>query len=294
LNNLRKNDRMKTLLTIAISLTFATTAVRAQTLSAYQSIINGQSPTYYNTLDNTTALVPTVGTGTFTASGAGYGSDLWGNANDAVSFSALANYLTGSGSIISGAGAANGVGSLSLLFYLPSTVPNTAYLFSDTDTGTTSMFAFDISGGNTWQLKLGNTTKSLTGAPAITANTWYYLGLTYDRTGVVAGVNGVNWYLGALGGTLSSGFIQNGGSGNISATSTLGDGGAFILGNRRAFNNTMGINSEVDELATWNTQLSSTLIQAQFAAVTVPEPSTCAVLGLSGLLVLWKRRAFRA
>jgi len=291
---------MKKLLTITISLTFATAAVRAD-LANYQSTVNGSANLlYYNTLDSATALAPTVGTGTFTSTGTSYGLDYWGNANSAVTYpTVVTDYLSlPNSAVISQAGSATGIGSLSMLFYLPSTVPTTGYLFSDSET-TGSMFAFDISGGNTFQLKLGSITKSLTGAlpaPAVTANTWYYLAVTYDRTGVAPGVNGVNYYLGVVGGSLSSGFIQNGGTGNISATSTLGANGSFILGSRLGTKNSMGVDSAVDEFATWSSQLTATDIQNQFSALTttVPEPSTCALLGLSGLLVLWVRRTFRA
>jgi len=284
----------KLLTTIAISLAFATAAVRAD-LANYQTTVSGQSPAYDFHFDN--SLSSAVGSATFTANGgATYGTDYSGNATDAALFPALTDYLSlASPNVISGAGTATAIGSMSLLFYLPSTVPNTAYLFSDTDTGTTGLFAFDISGGTSFQLKIGNTTKTLTGTPAITANTWYYLGLTYNLNGTAGGVNGVNWYLGAAGGSLSSGFLQKGGTGNINTTSTLGDAGTFIVGNRRAFNNGMGLGSEIDELTTWSSQLTATDIQNQFNALTttVPEPSTCALLGLSGLLVLWRRRAFR-
>ena len=285
---------MKTLLTIAISLTFATTAVRAD-IANYQTTVSGQSPTYDFHFDNSLSSVGN--TATFTANGgATYGTDYSGNATDAALFPALTDYLSlASPNVISGAGTATAIGSMSLLFYLPSTVPNTAYLFSDSETSG-SMFSFDISGGTSFQLKIGNLTKTLIGTPAITPNTWYYLGLTYNLTGTAVGVNGVNWYLGTAGGSLSSGFVQKGGTGNINTTSTLGDAGTFIVGNRRAFNNTFGVGSELDELATWSTALDSSVISAQFNALTtsVPEPSTCAVLGLGGLLVLWKRRAFWA
>jgi hypothetical protein len=286
----------KLLTTIAISLAFATTAVRAD-LANYQSTVTGQSPTYDFHFDN--SLVDSVGgTATFTANvGATFGSDYSGNANDAVSFpSATTGYLSlASPVVISGEGTATAIGSMSMLFYLPNTVPGTGYLFSDSETSA-SEFAFDESGG-AFQLKVGNKTIALTGAPTPTANTWYYLGLTYNLSGTAVGVNGVNWYLGAAGGTLTSGFYQKGtigGTTYISTTATLGDGGTFILGNRRAFNNTFGVGSELDELATWSTALDSSVISAQFNALTttVPEPSTCAVLGLSGLL-LFARRTFR-
>lgn len=276
---------MKTLLTIAISLAFATTAVRAQTAADYQSTISGQSPTYDFNFDNSLSSVGN--TATFTASGtAGFGSDAWGNANDAVSFSALTDYLSlASPLIISGAGTLTAIGSMSMLFYMPSTVPSTAYLFSDSDVS--PYFALGMSGG-VFSLKIAN--KSFT-IPTPTANTWYYFGLTYNLNGTVTGVNGATWYLGAVGGTLSSGFLQKGGSGNINTTTTMGDGGTFILGNRRAENNTL-VDGEIDELATWNTALSSSQIDSQFAAliVPVPEPSACILFGAGGLLVLWTRR----
>jgi hypothetical protein len=278
---------MKTLLTIAISLAFATVAVRAD-MANYQSTVTGQSPTYDFHFDN--SLVDSVGgTATFTASGAGFGTDYSGNPNDAVSFSALADNLTlASPLIISGAGTTTAIGSMSMLFYMPSTVPSTAYLFSDHDTS--PYFALAMSGG-VFGLKIVNLTVTL---PTPTANTWYYFGLTYNLNGTATGVNGANWYLGAVGGTLSSGFIQKGGSGNINTTTTMGDGGTFDLGNRRAFNNSL-VGGEIDELATWNSQLSSGQITSQFNALTVsvPEPSACILFGAGGLLVLWKRRAFR-
>jgi len=45
-----------------MSLAFATAAVHGQDLPTYQSTVAGQSPYYYNNLDN--SLAPSVGTGT--------------------------------------------------------------------------------------------------------------------------------------------------------------------------------------------------------------------------------------
>jgi hypothetical protein len=282
----------QTQLIIAASLTLASISIQAQ-LANYESTVNGQSPSYFFTFNNS-SLSDSLGSGaTFSpSSGATFGSDYFGNANNAALLPALTDNLSiASPNIISGADIATAIGSISMLFYLSSTVPNTGYLFSEGDATSGSYFAFDISGGNTFQLKMGNTTKSLTGAPAITTDTWYYLALSYNRNGVVTGVNGVNWYLGAAGGSLESGFFQNGGTGNISATSTLGDGGTFILDNRRAENNSMGLNSEVDELATWNTALTSSQITSQFDAVAVPEPANFTLFaGLGGLLLIGARR----
>src|SRR5882672_4769512 len=121
---------MKKLLIITIGLAFATTVVRAQDLSTYQGIINGQAPLYYNTLDNT--LAPSTGTGTFSATaGSTSTSDYFGNANNAVAFAATTDqlsYATG-GNIISGSGTATPSGSLSFLFETPATFGSTMYLF---------------------------------------------------------------------------------------------------------------------------------------------------------------------
>jgi hypothetical protein len=118
----------------------------------------------------------------------------------------------------------------------------------------------------------------------------------------------INLYLGAAGsGTLASGTIGrqvNGTLGNkISSTAVLGDGLGFVLGNRQtnnasgqaaAFNIGGTSPGAVDELAIWNgTVLNSTQIQDQFNALIVPEPSTYAVLGIGGLLLLWVRRFAR-
>jgi hypothetical protein len=279
----------KSQLIIAAGLMLASISTRAD-VANYQSTVSGQTPGYYFHFDN--SLVDSVGgTAAFTANGsATFGSDYSANANDAALFPVVTDYLSlASPTIISGENTSTAVGSLSLLFYLPSTVPNTAYLFSDSET-TGSEFAFDISGGNTFQLKIGNLTSSLSGTPTITLATWYYLSVTYNLNGTATGVNGVNWYLGVPGGSLSSGFIQKGGTGNINTTSTLGNGGTFDLGNRLLHNNSFGAGSEIDELATWNTALSSSQIQAQFSAVTVPEPSTWAMVSIGMLTLLRFRR----
>lgn len=295
---------MKTFLALSISLAFATAVVRAD-LANYQTTVSGQSPAYYFNFDNSLSSVGN--TATFTANGgATFGSDYFANANDAALFPATSDYLSLANppAVISGEGTTTAVGSLSLLFYVPATIPTTGYYFSDSETtggaanGQTanSAFSFQIaSAAGAVTLKAGN--QSITTLPSVTASTWYYLALTYNLNGTAVGVNGINWYLGAVGGTLSSGFKQKGGTGNISTTATLGDGLTFVVGNKQAAvtgtpATTAGVaGGEIDELATWSSALTAGQIQAQFAAV--PEPSTCAVLGLSGLLVLFARKTFR-
>ena len=296
---------MKTYLALSISLAFATAAVRAQTLSDYQTIINGQSPLYYNTLDNT--LAPTVGTGTFSATaGATFTTDYFGNASDAVSFAASSDqlsYATGANIIANSGGVTTPIGSLSLLFYTPNTIlSGTQYIFSNGDTSSAGQFAALIANGNL-NIKIANKTFSSATTPSLpnlTGGVWYYLALTWNEGGVAAGVNGVNYYLGVAGQSsfASTGFMQRGGTGNYNSTTALGDGGAFVLSGHQLsatggfqLSGNPGI---VDELATWNSQLTSGQITSQFdALIPVPEPSTCILFGACGLLVLWTRRTFR-
>jgi hypothetical protein len=305
---------MKKILTIAISLSFATVAIHAQTLAAYESTVTGQSPSYYNTLDSSTVLAPTVGTGTFTSTGTSFTSDYFGNANDAVSFSGPTNTdaLNSPGSpndILSN----HTLGSLSLLFYMPAGTPGTQYIFSDGEATTAvgtepaaTALSLDFSSG-TFQLKSGNTSTTLTSLSVPAANTWYYFAATWNTT-VSSNSSAINVYLGAVGsGTLASGTIGrqvNGTLGNkISSTAVIGDGLGFVLGNRQTQGSgqTAGFNiggtspGADDELAIWNgTVLSSGQIQNQFSALTVPEPSSVALVGIGTLILLCFHRKIGA
>ncbi|HVU28683.1 MAG TPA: hypothetical protein VHG71_13245 [Verrucomicrobiae bacterium] len=296
---------MKTKIPVTLSLICVTTSALAD-IANYQSTISSQSPAYYFNFDN--SLSSAGNTATFTANGtAGFGADYSGNANGAASFPAASDYLSLSSTIISGQGTATAVGSLSLLFYVPATIPTTGYYFSDGETTggaangqpANSAFAFQISSSaGALTLKVANV--SITGLPNVTADTWYYLGITYDLNGTTTDINGVNWYLGAIDGSLSSGFKQKGGSGNINSTGTLGDGLGFIAGNKQAAitvappgSSTAGVaGGAIDELATWDTALSADQIQAQFNALTtaVPEPSSEILVGIGALLLVQLRR----
>ena len=101
--------------------------------SNYQSVIIGQSPSYYFKFDGN--LVDAIGgTATFTANGGAiFGGDYFGNANGAASFPAATSGLTlSSPVIINGAGSTPSSGSLSLLFDLTAAT-GTEYLFSDSE-----------------------------------------------------------------------------------------------------------------------------------------------------------------
>ena len=240
--------------------------------SNYQSVIIGQSPSYYFKFDGN--LVDAIGgTVTFTANGgATFGGDYFGNANGAASFPAATSGLTlSSPVIINGAGSTASSGSLSLLFDLTAAT-GTEYLFSDSENtsgtgGSTgaahSAFALDFSSG-TFQLKAGNKSIADATLPAPAAGSWYYFACTWNFNGTTN--DQINWWIGPVGGTLISG--DNISTGNrLSSDATLGDGVMFVLGNRRALNNSP--TGEFDELATWSTQLNASQIASQFSALTV-------------------------
>ncbi len=278
--------------------------------ASYQSTIAGQNPTYLNHFDN--SLAPTTGSGTFTATGgATAGSDAWGNANSAVSFATTTDQLSVAGSggnnIINNVGTGStSVGSLSLLFYVPSTwntptpgVTNNMIIFSQGDASANSgNFSMNTLGTGLIQFKAWNRTEAM-GTVNLQPSTWYYTAITWDST-VASGATAVNWYLGAMGsGTLYSGSYNRGSSSpNVDTTKPFGNPGDFTLSGKQGTvgaATTTGLASganpgEVDELATWNSVLSSTQINAQFAATTIPEPSTFAVLGVAGLLLIGSRR----
>jgi hypothetical protein len=257
-------------------------------------------------LDNT--LVPTVGTGTLvpnpSSTAWGYTNDYYGNANAAVLFSNTAASVVdthGTDEIYnSGTTTAASVGSLSLLFYTPNTNINTStrYIFSNGDSS--------LTGGQEFYLKLANNNLLITAAGNISTITnsttlvpgsWYYWACTWNFNGIATGVNGVNYYLGLAGSpvsSLTSSFKQRGGTGNISSTSILGNGGTFdISGTVEQTGGGFQVSGApglVEDFATWSNQLTTAQIDSQFTTLQIPEPSTLALLGLGGLLALFARR----
>jgi hypothetical protein len=120
----------------------------------------------------------------------------------------------------------------------------------------------------------------------IALNTWYYLGVTWDET---RNSGELKYYIGQIGGVLSSNSF------NINDASVVGNDGTFFLGNKDSnFGNayrTPSGDGAVDELAIWNSELASTLINAQFNSFTaIPEPASCLLFGLGGLVFTLRRR----
>ena len=263
--------------------------------SAYQSVIASQFPMYFNPLEN--SLVPSVGTGTFVASatGTGFGNDYFGNANGAASFSENLGQLSvaNGGNIVNGVGAAGSIGSLCLLFCTPNTsLTNTAYVFSNGDvqtSGTGYQFALNLNSAGQLVLKAGNKTITNSVAP-LNGGTWYYYAATWDFSGANSTNYGIHYYLGVAGqpaSFLSSGFVQRGGTGNISSTAILGTNGPFVLSGKQPPANsgsgfqTGGNPGLVDELATWNLQLSAGQIADQFSALILSSGGQPPLLSIS-------------
>jgi hypothetical protein len=316
---------MKIKISIALSMLLAAAAAHAQTLAGYESTVEGQSPSDYFTFDNS-SLADTYSAAAFTnTSGATFASDYFGDANSGVTFAANTDNLgLPNNALLSGSGTATATGSFSFLFKTPSTLPTgTSYILSDGEstgspasgsgeTGSDNALALGYSGG-AFDLKVGNKTLtvgqslingSLSGS-AITLNpsTWYYFAMAYDLNTIASDSQDVSYYLGQAGQSsfLVSGIVEKGGSGNISSTADLGDGQAFALGDKQSSILGNGASSqyaawtggEVDELATWNSDLTSSQVLAQLNALVVPEPSTGIFLSAGMLLLACSRRAFR-
>ncbi|HTS19891.1 MAG TPA: PEP-CTERM sorting domain-containing protein [Verrucomicrobiae bacterium] len=295
---------MKTCLTIAVGLAFAVAAVCAQNLPTYQGIISGQSPYYYNSLDGT--YTPTIGTGTLvpSANDTGFGSDYFGNAGDALYFTdtvARATDAIGTHEIYnSGVANANSIGSMSFMFYVPTnalTSTSARYIF---DNGDSSPDDFYLKMSNSVLLLAVGNISTITNATSLVPGTWYYWAATWNFSGANSSAYGINWYLGAAGGSvtsLTSGFKQRGGSGNISSSAILGSGSTFELSGQPAGSGGFqisGVPGLVDEVATWSNQLNVAQIDSQYdALIIVPEPATLALVGIGGLFLLFGRGTFR-
>lgn len=277
---------MKTKIAAALTL-LSVVAVRAD-IANYDATIASQSPLeQFNFADSLNATANNdSGPGAFTAgANTAYTSDLSGNANGALSVTANATsggYTMADNNFVTGQGTENSVGTLSFLFNL-SSVSGTEYFLSiggDT-TSDANAFALAIS-GNSPELKLGGHSAVL---PTLTANEWYYIGVTWDFNGTTSDT--ATYYIGELGGTLSSTTVSGyAATAEVGGTSgETGSDGDIVVGNRQA--NNSGMEGDYGTLATWSSQLSSTQITNQFDALTttVPEPSTTACVGFGGLLL---------
>ena len=273
---------------IAAALTVLSVVSARADIANYDATIASQSPLeQFNFADSLSATANNDGgPGAFTAgANTAYATDLSGNANGALSVTANATgggYTMADNNFISGQGTVDSVGTLSFLFNI-SSVTGTEYFLSvgGDVTSDANAMALAISGG-TPELKIGGHSGVL---PALTANTWYYLGVTWDFNGTTS--DSATYYIGKLGGTLNSGTLTGyAATAEVGGTSgETGSSGDIVVGNRQA--NNSGMAGDYGTLATWSSQLGSTQITNQFDALTttVPEPSTTACVGAGGLLL---------
>jgi len=291
---------MKIWLASAAAFLALASRAQAQTAAAYQASVTSQSPAYYFTFDNT--LTDSVG-GSLSlvagGTGGGYANDYFGNASSSRFFSSSTDSASTTTDIIPGGGptggnaAATGIGSLSFLFRTLDTAPSgQRFLYAQGNTtgnaNSFSLFIENTSNTDPGSLKLrvGNgPTSTLLAAASMLADSWYYFAVTYDET---RDAGEVLWYLGAAGGSLVTGGV------NIGNVAVAGDNGTFTLGNSvvggtGAYRNPG--NGQVDELAIWNRELSSSEVNSQFSTLAVPEPSVLALFALGGFAAVQRKRS---
>lgn len=254
----------------------------AQTLSNYQYVVSGQSPTAYFKLDGTltNAVNDEVVLESFSG---GYAFDVYRNTSNCWFFveqfnTAYLQYLTDS--LINGGGTsnvnANAKGSITFLFRMLSgpNIGGQRFLFDATTTagmGTSNHNALSLflendtstNNPNSLKLRFGDVTTTIMQATNRIASGWYYFALTYDEARVP---NKAIWYLGPAGGVLSTGMTTN------SADAVAGEGTGLIIGQRAGYSAAFRSpgRGRIDEFAIWARELSSTEISNQF--VTLPQP----------------------
>jgi len=160
-------------------------------------------------------------------------------------------------------------------------------------TSASNALAFFLGNAGTFNgadLRVGNTTMNLSGSNALALSTWYYLGITWKEN---RNTGEVLWSFGQVGGILSNGTM------NINDLAVVGNNGTFTIGNaspsaNSAFREGSSLGN-IDELATYDYELSSAAINSQFGALVVPEPSTLVLCGsaLVGLCMTVRRRSVK-
>jgi hypothetical protein len=188
---------------------------------------------------------------------------------------------------------------MSFLFYTPTnslSSTSARYLF---DNGDSSPNDFYLKLSNSVLFAAAGNVATLTNSTSIQPGTWYYWAATWNFSGANSNAFGIHWYVGPAGepvGSLTTGFRQRGGTGNISSTAILGSGGTFELSGEPASSGGFqiaGVPGVEDEVATWSNQLTVAQIDSQYAAlILVPEPSTLALCAtaLLGLCAVVRRR----
>lgn len=266
-------------------------AGNAQTLSNYQAVVNSQEPSAWFKLDGTLAdaVHPDIVLSYYVDGQGSFQSDVFGDPASCYAFTLQSDYLLYDANIygtnlLAGGGVTNTTstaeGTITFLFRSLDAGANTGqrFLFSagNTTANGNALGLFientNIANGdpNSLKLRFGDTTTTILPAENLVPNTWYYFALSYKEDRVP---NKARWYLGRVGGTLSSGETTN------SAEAVAGEGGSLAIGNHLGL--TAGFRNpgsgRIDEFAVWRRELSAAEIQAQFnslPALPVPPPAT--------------------
>jgi len=275
------------------------------TNGTYQQIVSGQKPVYYFKLDN--SLVDSV-SGTYTVGANGvagvFTNDLLGNPSGAYAFNGgddalIATDIIPGGGVgpdptTTGLSAAN-AGTFSFLFRMLADTNNTGqrYIFGQgTNSATANQLGLLLENTNSangdpnsLKLRVGNgPTTTILQPTSIITNAWYYFAMTYDES---RNNEEIHYYLGRVGGSLTSGII------NIGNTAVVGDNGNFYIGNRITLNNGFRAPGPglFDEFAVWKGELQIEEINAQFASITngaaIPAPSLQISLAPPNVILSW-------
>jgi len=279
-------------------------------LAGYQNTIANPTggtpgPTYWWKFDNDLSQsgsgaggVLTEGNGLGGSSG-GFTNDDFGNTSFARymgsssnSLSTATDVIAGGSSSLTGDTTAAGTGSVVLAFQTPGVaLTGQRFLFAQgfSTSGASNAFAFFLGNAGTLNgadLRVGNTTMNISGSNALALSTWYYLAVTWKEN---RNAGELLWSFGPIGGALTTGPM------NINDLAVVGNNSTFTVGNSAPTNAAAYIESGtpgvIDELATYDYELSSTAISTQFAAA-IPEPSTLLLCSsaLVGLCAMARRR----
>jgi hypothetical protein len=265
---------MKIVFTVLLAASFYP-LVQAQNLANYQAVVTGQSPFAYFKLDG--SLVDSITPSqSLTASGGYFSTDAGRHLTNCYAFLLQADALTLANDIIPGGdpvgtnSAANGVGSISVLFRsLDGSPTGQRFIFSQGAGNTTNGNALSLffengtstgTGPGDLKLRVGNTTVSILASNLVAPGMWYHFAMTYDET---RDAGEINWYLGRAGDVESSGVMD------IGNDAVVGDNGTVALGNQVAQSSGYRTPGEgrVDEFAVWNRALNSSEVAAEFAAL---------------------------
>jgi hypothetical protein len=290
-------NQIKNLLVIAYA-SLGVSAQAALTLTNYQATVEAQSPRYYFTFDGGSFANVLTGSPILTPDNSvanQFTYDIFQNPSDSIYFAINGDIAydgtESSDHVINGGGAATisstNQGTITCLFRTVDPGPPSG---ATTGPGAKSVFygggangtsnsldlifenANSTNNPNELTLNFGDSSTTVLSAANVVADTWYYFALTYNESVTNAdgspNTNKATWYLGRLDG---AGTLLSGKTINVT-NAVAGDGSTFYIGSH-AGNTTFEKPGQgrVDEFATWNRQLNTNEIQAQFASLPNPK-----------------------